>query len=150
VFSDVLVLTDIPDTDGNCRLRRATPMGDLKFADNSGYKDQNKFVLNVKDGGQLVLEAATIDEKFKWMAAVIGYLFILFSLLSSLYSLLFTLFSLFSSLYSLLFILFSLFSSLYSLLFILLSLFSYLTLFSFYPLLFIHFSSFSPPLRSLL
>lgn len=68
----MLVLTDFPDKDGNHTLRRAILMGDLKFANNTGYETQNKFVLNVKDGGQLVLEASTVDEKFVWMAAVIG------------------------------------------------------------------------------
>lgn len=75
MFNDLLVLTDFPDKDGNHNLRRAIQMSDLKFADNSAYKTQNKFVLNniSKDGGgQLVLEASTMDDKFVWMAAVIG------------------------------------------------------------------------------
>ena len=48
-------------------------MSELKFANNTGLALEKKFVLNVKDNAQLVLEAATLDDKFTWMAAVIGY-----------------------------------------------------------------------------
>lgn len=73
MFNDILVLTDFPDKDGNLKLRRAVFMHDLKFANNTGLEASAKFSLNVKDGSQLTLEAPTMEEKFSWMAAVIGY-----------------------------------------------------------------------------